>query len=57
MLGNVFRYNGKTQLAIKHFETTLELLKKYDDHEIVPDSDGMTAGSIKELTQQIINRL
>ena len=56
MLGNVFKKNGKSNLAIKHFETTIGLLSEYNENEIVPESEGMTAGRIKELTEQIINR-
>lgn len=56
MLGNVFKKNGKSNLAIKHFETTIGLLNEYHENEIVPESEGMTAGRIKELTEQMINR-
>lgn len=57
MLGNVFKKNGKRNLAIKHYETTLALLSEYNENEIVPESEGMTAGRIKELTEQIINQI
>jgi len=45
------------QRKINHFETIIRLLNEYHEHEIVPESEGLTAGRIKELTSQIINKL
>lgn len=57
MLGNVFLKLEKKHMAIKHFETLISLLSEYNENEIVPESEGLTAGRIKELTSQIINKL
>jgi len=57
MLGNVFQKNGKKALAIKQYETTLGLLNECDETVIVPDSEGITTGRIKELVEQILNKL
>jgi len=57
MLGNVYQKKGVNNLALKHFKTTINLLSEYNDNEIVPESDGITAGRIKELTEQIIMKL
>lgn len=56
MLGNVFLKTEKKHLAIRHFETIIRLLNEYHENEIVPESEGLTAGRIKELTSQMINR-
>ena len=57
MLGQVFQKEGKNKLAYKTFETTIELLDEYDENDIVPESEGITAGRIQELTAQIMKKL
>ena len=57
MLGELFIKQGKTPIAIKHYETVIRLLEKYTDDELVPDSDGLTAGRIKSLAESILVNL
>ncbi|MEI7677595.1 MAG: tetratricopeptide repeat protein, partial [Bacteroidales bacterium] len=57
MLGELLIKQGKTQIAIKHYETVIRLLEKYSDDELVPDSDGLTAGRIKSLAESILVNL
>jgi len=57
MLGNVYQTKGVMKMAIKHFETTMVLLEEYRDQEVIPQSEGITAGRIKELTEQLIRKL
>ena len=40
---------GKCKAAAKHFETVLTLLSVYRPHEVLPESDGMTAGRLREI--------
>ena len=51
MLGDINLHNGKKHIAIKHYKTVIGLLEKYNDNELVPESDGMTAGRIKALAE------
>ena len=40
---------GKCKAAAKHFETALALLSAYRPHEVLPESDGMTAGRVRKI--------
>ena len=44
MLGNLQRQQGKMAEAEKHFENALNILNEYDQEDILPESEGMTAG-------------
>jgi chemotaxis protein methyltransferase CheR len=48
-LGTLALQGGKFKEAGKHFETMLALLSAYRPDEILPESDGMTAGRLREL--------
>jgi chemotaxis protein methyltransferase CheR len=47
-LGNVTKQHGKLRESKKHFENALSLLSAYRQEEILPDSEGMTAGRLME---------
>ena len=48
-LGTLALRGGRFKEAGKHFETMLALLSAYRSDEILPESDGMTSGSLREL--------
>jgi chemotaxis protein methyltransferase CheR len=48
-LGNVTRQQGKLRESKKHFENALSLLGAYRQEEILPESEGMTAGRLMEI--------
>jgi len=48
-LGNLARQRGRMSLSAKHFERALALLQNYQPEEILPESDGVTAGRLKEI--------
>jgi tetratricopeptide (TPR) repeat protein len=48
-LGTLELRQGKCKAAAKHFETVLALLSAYRPHEVLPESDGMTAGRLREI--------
>jgi len=48
-LANIARQQGKSQEASKHFENTRILLNAYAQEEILPESEGMTAGRLMEI--------
>ncbi len=48
-LGNISRRLGKHREARKHFQNALSLLQDYPQEDIVPHSDGMTAGRLLEI--------
>lgn len=57
MSGELLAKRDKRHLAIRHYKTVVELLGKYQDTEVVPESDGSTAGGIKALAISMINKL
>ncbi len=50
-LGNITRQQGKVKEAAKHFENARILLDAYSHEEILPESEGMTAGRLREFLQ------
>jgi chemotaxis protein methyltransferase CheR len=48
-LGTLALRQGKYKVAGKHFETMLALLSAYRPDEILPESEGMTAGRLREI--------
>lgn len=57
MLGNLFLKTEKNHLASKHYENIIRIAVQLNENEIVPESDGMTVGRIRELTESIMNKL
>ena len=57
MLADLFVKKDNKTLALKHYQKVAGLLEAYPDDSIVPESDGMTAGRIKELAVSMINNL
>lgn len=55
MLGDLALKKNKKQISKKHYETVIELLEEYNDNEIVTDSEGLTARSLKALATSLIN--
>ncbi len=48
-LGNLARTTGRNSLASRHFEHALRLLQRYSPEDLLPESDGVTAGRLKEI--------
>jgi chemotaxis protein methyltransferase CheR len=51
VLGNIALRKGKTPASKKHFENVLTLLKECKPDEILPESEGLTAGRFREIIQ------
>jgi chemotaxis protein methyltransferase CheR len=49
LLGNLARQQGKFRNARRHFENALSLLRGCDRNQVLPESDGMTAGRLAEI--------
>jgi len=56
MLGNLQRQQGKLLEAEKHFENAMNILGDYDQDEVLPESEGMTAGRMRELIRMSMNK-
>jgi chemotaxis protein methyltransferase CheR len=52
-LGNLARAVGKNTEAVKHFNNALHFLKSLQPDEVLPESDGMTAGRLNEIISSI----
>ena len=50
-LGTLARQQGKTRQADKHFTNLLTLLQEYQPQELLPESDGLTAGELAEMVR------
>ncbi|HEV2378167.1 MAG TPA: CheR family methyltransferase [Terriglobia bacterium] len=48
-LGNVTRAQGRLRESEKHFKNALSLLARHRQDDIVPESDGITAGRLREV--------
>ena len=53
-LGNIFLRQGDALRAKRSFENALALLKKCNDDDIVPESEGLTAGRLREIINATI---
>lgn len=48
-LGNLSRRRGKWKESLKHYDNAATLLKSYKQEEVLPDSEGLTAGRLSEI--------
>lgn len=48
-MGNLMLRTGRNKAARKHFENALVLLAKFNQDEILSDTDGLTAGRLREI--------
>ncbi len=53
-LGNLTKQQGKLKESEKHFENALKLLHDYRNDEILPESEGITAGRLKEIIKSTV---
>lgn len=53
-LGNIARRQGRRKEAGRHFTNALGLLQRHGDNELLPHSDGMAAGRLREMIQSIL---
>lgn len=51
-LGNLCRRQNRLREAAKHFENALLLLDRHEQDEMLPESDGMTAGRLQEIIRR-----
>ncbi|MCI0527982.1 MAG: tetratricopeptide repeat protein [Nitrospira sp.] len=55
-LGNLAQQQGKFKQSARHFENALWLLQGYQPEEILPESDGLTAGRLMEVIRSMIQK-
>lgn len=55
-LGNIYKRLGKMKSAKKNYEIALSLLNKCGIEELLPESEGLTAGRFKEILSASIQR-
>lgn len=53
-LGNIARTQGRRKEAGRHFSNALSLLQRHGDNDLLPHSDGMAAGRLREMIQSIM---
>ena len=51
MLGNISFQVGKVKESRKYYQNALDILKKHKREDILPESDGITAGHLMEMIQ------
>ncbi len=54
-LGNLMRRRRDPEAAREHFGHTLALLRHHRSEEIIPDSEGLTAGRLSEIAEQAMS--
>jgi tetratricopeptide (TPR) repeat protein len=52
-LGNLCKQQGKFTESDRHFKNALSLLRRFKNDEILPESEGMTAGRLSEIITSI----
>ena len=52
-LGNLYKQQGKIKESDRHFKTALVLLRMFKNDEILPESEGITAGRLSEIITSI----
>lgn len=57
LMGNITNRLGKKHLSAKHFQNVKELLSPLYVNEVVPGSDGLTAGRIRDIVETFISNL
>ena len=55
-LGNLFLRGGKAAWARRHFKSAAALLKRHEQQDVLPDSEGMTAGRLEEIVRSALTR-
>jgi chemotaxis protein methyltransferase CheR len=53
-LGNLTRQQGKHKESERHLVNALALLRAYSQEDILPESEGMTAGRLSEIIRQMM---
>jgi chemotaxis protein methyltransferase CheR len=53
-LGNLARHSGRDSEAARHFANALRLLQSQPADETLPESDGLTAGRLREMITSIM---
>ncbi len=51
-LGHLMHRQGKHKEAEKHFTNACSLLEKYGEEEILPESEGISAGTLREIIME-----
>lgn len=57
MLGNINRQQGRIKESDKNYENVLSLLELFKRDDILPESEGMTAGRLKEVIIFVQNEM
>jgi chemotaxis protein methyltransferase CheR len=52
--GNIARRQGRAAEAKKHFRKTLSALEKLEPDDVLPESEGMTAGKLAEIVESLL---
>jgi chemotaxis protein methyltransferase CheR len=56
-LGNLSYLTGKETESSKYFSNAMELLANYQPNDLIPDSEGMTAGRLHEIVKDTLEKL
>lgn len=55
-LGNITRQQNKAKESEKHFQNALALLRSYEQEDVLPESEGITAGRLREIIQAMAEK-
>lgn len=56
LMGNILSRLGKKNVAAKHFQNVKELLAVFQENEVVPGSEGLTAGRMKSIVDTLVSQ-
>jgi len=55
VLGNLIRRQGKVKDSERHFRNALSILSGYRQEQVLPESEGITAGRLAEIIQSTVS--
>jgi chemotaxis protein methyltransferase CheR len=53
-LASLLYQSGKNAEAAKRFRSALMLLKQYNENEVLPESEGITAGRLAQIVEALL---
>lgn len=56
-LANLARSLNRSEKSRKHFQNVLRLLEQYQDEQVLPEAEGMTAGRLKEIVRSMADEV
>ena len=54
LMGHIVNRRGNKRIAARHFQNVKELLAPFKENDVLSGSDGMTAGRLKSIVENLL---